>query len=146
MNTLYLTVVAISIAICMLTISAPQAEDAWKPATAVDLTKVRDKIADAAKRDNALLRQPTILAYKTALVLASGSMDTAIWGREQKVSVKFGKGEEPYTEAFATVEFSGYADDSLTGERFTLSLEAGKDSLWRVINAKRAAYGRGDHQ
>ena len=136
----YMTVVLIIIAICMLTMSATRADDSWKPAAAVDLTQVQCKIADAAKRNNALLRQPTILAYKTGLFLATGSMNTATWGREQKVSVKFGKGEEPYTEAFATVEFSGYADDSLTGERFTLSLEVGKDGLWRVINAKRAAY------
>ena len=72
-------------------------------------------------------------------------MDTASWGREQKVSVKFEKGEVPYTKAFAIVEFSGYTDDSLTGERFTLSLEVKKDGFWRVINGKRAAYGRGDH-
>jgi hypothetical protein len=142
----YLTGIAISVAIYTLSISTVIAENSWKPAAVVDLAQVQEKISDAVKTDKTLLRQPLILAYKTALFLATGSMDTATKGREQKISAKFGKGEEPYSEAVVTVEFLGYADDSLTGERFTLYLEVGKDGLWRVIKAERAAYGRGDHR
>ena len=142
----YLTVIAISFAICILSISTARAECFWKPAAPIDLAQVQKKILDAAKKDKVLLRQPMILSYKTALFLATGSMDTVTKGREQKVSAKFGKGEEPYSEALVTVEFLGYADDSLTGERFTLYLEVGKDGLWRVIKAERAAFGRGDHR
>ena len=142
----YLTGIAISISICILSLSAARAGDSWKPAAAVDFAQAQGKISEAAKTDKALLRQPMILAYKTALFLATGSMDTATKGREQKVSAKFGKGEEVYSEAVVTVEFLGYADDSLTGERFILYLEVGKDGLWRVIKAERAAYGRGDHR
>ena len=126
--------------------SAARAGNSWKPAAIVDLAKVQEKISDAGKIDKTLLRQPMILAYESALFLATGSMDTATHGREQKVSAKFGKGEEPYSEAIVTVEFMGYADDSLTGERFTLYLEVGKDALWRVIKAERTACGRGDHR
>jgi hypothetical protein len=87
-----------------------------------------------------------ILAYKTALYLATESMGTAIAGREQKILAKFGKGEEPYSEAVVTVEFLGYADDSLNGEQFILYLKVGKDGLWQVSKVERAAYGRGDHR
>lgn len=143
---LYLTVFAINLVTCILWMSAARAGDSWKPAAVVDLAKVQEKISDAAKIDKALLRQPMILAYKTVLFLATGSMDTATKGREQKVLAKFGKEEETYSEAAVTVEFMGYADDSLTGERFTIYLEVGKDGFWRVIKAERAAYGRGDHR
>ena len=145
-KTHYLTDLAISIAICILSVSTARAEYFWKPAAPIDLAQVQEKISDAEKKDKVLLCQPTMLAYKTALFLATGSMDTVTKGREQKVSAKFGKGEEPYSEAVVTVEFLGYADDSLTGERFTLYLVVGKDGLWRVIKAERAAYGRGDHR
>jgi hypothetical protein len=146
MKTHYLTVITISLSIYILSLVDARAGDSWKPAAAIDLAQVQEKISDAAKKDKALLRQPMILAYKTALFLATGSMDTVTMGREQKVWAKFGKAEEPYSEAVVTVEFMGYADDSLTGERFILYLEVGKDDLWRVVKAERAAYGRGDHR
>jgi hypothetical protein len=145
-KTHYLRVIALSVVTCILWLSAARAVDFWKPASVVDLAQAQEKISNAAKIDRTLLRQPMILAYKTALYLATGSMDTATRGGEQKVSAKFGQGEEPYSTAVVTVEFMGYADDSLTGERFTLYLEVGKDGFWRVIKAERAAYGRGDHR
>jgi hypothetical protein len=130
----------------MLWASIAAAGGVWNPPAAVDLTKARERVSEAAGTDSTLLRQPLILAYKVALFLATGSMDTPPGGRNHRVSAEFGKGEEPYSSANVTVEFMGYADDSLTGERFTLFLETGKDGLWRVVRAERAAYGRGDHR
>ena len=137
---------ALSVVTCVLWPSAARAENFWKPPAVVDLAQVQGRLSDVAERDQELFRQPVVLAYKIALFLATGSMDTATKGREQKVSAKFGNGEEPYSTAIVTVEFMGYADDSLTGERFTLSLEVGREGVWRLTKAERAAYGRGDHR
>jgi hypothetical protein len=145
MKTRYLRVLALSV-VGILRLSAARAVDFWKPAAVVGLAQAQEKISDAAKIDRTLLRQPMILAFKAALYLATGSMDTATKKREQKVSAIFGEGEEPYSTAVVTVEFMGYADDLLTGERFTLYLEVGKDRFWRVIKAERAACGRGAHR
>lgn len=146
MKTQYVRAIAFGAIISILWLSSARGENFWKPRATVDLTRVQEKTSEAAKKDRTLLRQPVILGYKTALYLATGSMDTAMKGREQKVSAKFGKGEEPFSEAVVTVEFMGYADDSLLGERFTLYLEVEKNGRWRVIKAERAAYGRGDHR
>lgn len=146
MKSHYLKVIIISLVTSILWISIAKAEDFWKPATLVDLAQVQEEISVAAKIDKTLLHQPMILAYKTALYLATESMGTTIAGREQKILAKFGKGEEPYSEAVVTVEFLGYADDSLNGEQFILYLKVGKDGLWQVSKVERAAYGRGDHR
>jgi len=45
------------------------------------------------------------------------------------------------------VEFTGYADDSLLGERFVMRLRrSAEDGVWKITAAERAAYGRGDHR
>jgi hypothetical protein len=146
MKTHRFTGMAFGVVTCILWISAASAEHFWKPATVVDLAAVQDRLSEVTERDQQWLRQPFVLAYKIALFLATGSMDTATNGREQKVSATFGNGEQPYSTAAVTVEFMGYADDSLTGERFTLYLAAGREGVWRLTRAERAAYGRGDHR
>ena len=99
-----------------------------------------------AEQDKFFLRQPAILGYKTALFLANGSFETPTNGRVQSIKAEFEGGEETFQSATVTVEFMGYADDSLFGERFTLKLKVDAKGDWEVVSAERAAYGRGDHK
>ncbi len=121
-------------------------KDHWKPAKKIELTDAKKKMAERAEQDKLFLSQPTILAYKTALFLANGSFDTPTNGRVQSIEAKFEGGEETFQSVTVTVEFMGYADDSLFGERFTLKLKANDKGNWEVVHAERAAYGRGDHK
>ena len=104
---LNLKVIIISLVTSILWISIAKAENFWKPATLVDLAQAQEEIWRAAKIDKTLLHRPMILAYKTALYLATRSMGTAIAGQEQKIFAKFGKGEEPYSEAVVTGRVPG---------------------------------------
>ena len=118
----------------------------WKPAANVDLAEVTKKTTERAKGDKLFVRQPTLLALRTALFLAGGSFDTPTRGTAQNIKAEFKGGEEIFKSAIITVEFMGYADDSLYGERFVLSLIVDEAGVWKVTKAKRAAFGRGDHR
>ena len=134
------------IGVCLLGISPAKAEDSWKPANEVKIEKIDKALASLKDKEPATLRQPTILAYKTAVFLATGAIDTPTIGKTQSISAKFQGGEERFDRVVVTVEFMGYADDSLTGERFVISLLSGQDGVWKVTKIERSAYGRGDHK
>jgi hypothetical protein len=122
------------------------AADQWKPAAAVKLDAIKEMIDGLKAKDPATLRQPTLLAYKTAVFLASGATDTPTIGTSQKIEAKYSGGEENFTQAIVTVEFTGYADDSLTGERFTLTMSSNEESEWTITKMERTALGRGDQK
>jgi len=120
--------------------------NSWKPATRVDLTEVAAKSSERARTDPLFVKQPTILAYRTALFLAGGSFDEPTLGRTQSIKADFGPGEGPFDKGTVVVEFMGYADDSLIGERFTFTMNADQAGHWQIVEAKREAYGRGDQK
>ncbi|MCX6880827.1 MAG: hypothetical protein NTW21_44555 [Verrucomicrobia bacterium] len=131
---------------CLLGISPAKAEDSWKPATEVKIEKIDKALASLKDKEPATLRQPTILAYKTAVFLATGAVDTPTIGKTQSICAKFQGGEEKFDRVVVTIEFMGYADDSLIGERFVIGLLAGQNGVWKVTKIERSAYGRGDHK
>jgi hypothetical protein len=118
----------------------------WKPAKKVDLTEAIQEISKRAKIDPSFVKQPTILAYKTALFLSRRSFDEPTNGRIQSIKADFGPGEEQWEKATVSVEFMGYADDSTLGERYTFTMFVDSSGNWQISEAKREAYGRGDHQ
>lgn len=134
------------IGVCLLGFSSAKAENSWKPANDVKIESIDKAVASLKDKEPATLRQPTILAYKTAAFLASGAVDTPTIGKAQSITAKFQGGDEIFDRVVVTVEFMGYADDSLAGERFVISLLAGKDGVWKVTKIERSAYGRGDHK
>ncbi len=134
------------IVLCLFGISPAQAADHWTPASEINVGKIDKLLTGFGQKETSTLHQPTVLAYKVALFLASGSADTPTQGRQQSISAKLTGGEEQFDRVSVTVEFMGYADDSLIGERFVIQLDAGKDGIWKVKKIERSAYGRGDHK
>jgi hypothetical protein len=132
--------------VCLLRISAAQAEDSWKPAQEVKIANIDKAVAKLKAKEPGTLRQPTLLAYKTAVFLATGAVDTPTIGKTQNISAKFQGGEDKFDRVVVTVVFMGYADDSLTGERFVISLIASQDGRWKITKIERAAFGRGDQK
>lgn len=119
----------------------------WKPAEKIAVERLEDAAEILIRVESPALRQPTVLGYKTAVFLATGSVDTPTRGRTQRIEVEFEGGEEAFDRAAVTVEFMGYADDSLLGERFVMRLRrSAEDGVWKITAAERAAYGRGDHR
>ncbi len=121
------------------------AEDRWTAAVEIPKERIDEAIASLSAKEPAGLRQPTLLAYKLALFLATNSFEIPTLGTSQTITAKFDGGEEQFERAVVTVEFMGYADDSLIGERFVVSLVYGQDETWGVTRIERSAYGRGDH-
>lgn len=118
----------------------------WTPAKLVDLEVVARKTKEQASKDPEFIKQPTTLAFKTALFLSEGSFEVPTNGKVQSIKAEYDGGDEVFDSATVTVEFMGYADDSLFGERFTLKLTVDDKDNWSVVEAKREAYGRGDHR
>jgi hypothetical protein len=143
----YLTTIIIgSICACLLGVSAAKEENHWKPGSEIQIGAIEKMLVSLKDKEPSTLLQPTMLAYKAALFLASGSTDTPVHGKLQNLSAKFSGGEEQFNRVDVTVEFMGYADDSLSGERFIFQLNANQAGVWKVTKIERAAYGRGDHQ
>lgn len=134
------------IVFCFLGSAAGGEQGIWNPAEEIGREKIGAAIASIREYEPQALRQPTILAYRTAVFLATGSVDTPTVGAVQSVNSRFSGGEEIFDRAVTTVEFMGYADDSLYGERFVISLHSGEDGIWQVTGIERSAYGRGDHR
>lgn len=134
------------IAACLLGAPLAWAQDRWNPAGPVGIERIDRALAGLRDKEPGTLRQPTMLAYKSAVFLASGAVDTPTLGTSQSISAKFEGGEEPFERVEVTVEFMGYADDSLRGERFVIRLVPGQDGIWKVTKIERSAYGRGDHK
>jgi hypothetical protein len=137
--------------LCCLTILAVplQAADTWKPAAEIKVATIAPLLKQLRKEDPGSLKQPTILAYKTALFLASGSAATPTLGTSQKINATYSGGEESFDAATITVELLGYADDSLAGERFIIDLKltkSGATESWEIHKIQRAAFGRGDQR
>ncbi len=119
----------------------------WKSAAKVNLEEVAEKTAEAAIADSVYVRQPTILALRTAYFLSFGSFDVPHLSMRETIRTQFeGPHEEVFDKATVTVELMGFADDSLFGERFSFKLQSDEKGTWTVVEAERAAYGRGDHQ
>lgn len=118
----------------------------WTSAKSIEVEKLAPFIQDMQATDSVTLQQPTTLAFKAALYLAGGSAKTPTRGTRQTVDAKYSGGEEHFTSAVVTVEFMGYADDSLSGERFVLHLDKSDKSVWVVKRVERTACGRGDHR
>lgn len=116
----------------------------WHPPQRAQLGALNKKLEAARQGKEPWVSQPAVLAFKSACFLAAGKLDTPTRGTRQTMQVEFSGGEEDFTSATVTVEFLGYADDSLAGERFSLELTRNNDGTWSVTAATRAAYGRGD--
>lgn len=119
-------------------------EPAWHPPQRLELAALNKKVEAARQAKEPWVSQPAVLAFKSACFLAAGKLDTPTRGTRQTMQVEFSGGEEEFTAATVTVEFLGYADDSLRGERFSLELTRNNDGTWSVSSVTRAAYGRGD--
>jgi hypothetical protein len=121
------------------------AQDRWTAAVEIPKERIDKAIAGLISKEPVSLRQPTLLAYKLALFLATDSFETPTLGTSQTITAEFAGGEEQFERAVVTVEFMGYADDSLIGERFVVRLAYGQDDIWGVTGIERSAYCRGDH-
>ncbi len=137
--------VIVIVAVLLLGSIPLPAQGVWKPAHEISIDKIDEVYEVLRDREPQTLRQPTILAYKTATFLATGSIDTPTIGRTQSISAQFEGGEQVFDRVIVTVKFMGYADDSLIGERFLISLAARQEGVWQVTGIDRSAYGRGDH-
>ena len=123
--------IIISLVTSILWISIAKAENFWKPLL-VDLAQAQEENLGRSEDDKTLLR-PTHDSGLQNCVVFSDWIDGHSHSRAKakEFLAKFGKGEEPYSKAVVTVEFLGYADDSLNGEQFILYLKVGKDGLWQ---------------
>lgn len=144
MKNFFTTIFMSSLCACFCTMSLAQAADVWKPAVEIKTATIEKTLVQLKDKEPTTLRQPTILAYKTALFLATGATDTATCGKSQSISAAFVGGEENFSSVVVTVEFMGYADDSLTGERFVIHLKMGEKQVWDITKITRSAFGRGD--
>ncbi len=117
----------------------------WTPMTEIAIETLEPMIARLQANSPSTLRQPTILAYQAALFLAMGSENKPTNGKRQRIDANFTGGEELFTRTEVIVDFMGYADDSLYGERFVVQMNVDQEGLWLVSQIKRSGFGRGDH-
>ena len=130
----------------LLLLSAARAVDFWSPAATVKLEKIEKLVTTLAEKEPQTLRQPAVFGYKTALFLSTGSPDTASNGHTQNIHITYEGGEQSFTGAVVEVEFTGYADDSLLGERYEFHMKLTPGGVWKIDKIERAAYGREDKE
>ena len=139
--------VATAMAVFLVLLTAPaRAVDFWSPAAPVKLEKIEKLVATLAEKEPQTLRQPAVLGYKAALFLSTGAPDKLSNGRAQNIHVTYEGGEQTFTGAVVEVEFTGYADDSLQGERFEIHMASAPGGVWKIDKIERAAYGREDKE
>ena len=139
--------VVIGMAVFLMLPTAPaRAVDSWSPAAPVKLERIEKLVATLAEKEPQTLRQPAVLGYKAALFLATGAPDKLSNGRAQNIHVTYEGGEQTFTGAVVEVEFTGYADDSLLGERYEFHMTSAPGGVWNIDRIERAAYGREDKE
>ena len=118
----------------------------WTPEATVDSSRIEQAITQLQQTAPEALRQPVILAYRAALFLAASPEQGTSGAQIEQITAQFDGEQPPFKKAIMTVQFMGYADDSLHGEKFTLTLVPAADGTWQIPQVIRSAYGRGDHR